>query len=221
MGKQGGIAGKIILVAVIVAVIYGVMHMGDFLGLPKTRGIAGIPAPVLKAETGQISVGEIDGYKVTVDYTYSCDLRGLVVNERHFRESSILDKVAPVSAVLAWGVVAENNGKIDFGWQQPIRGAVTWNGGEAQYAAIGGSKAIYQNCTDAYLIPADDNVREAFRKIKQGDYLHLTGYIGDAYCRKSDGEYIGLGSGDLGKSLKGESDDIYSVIYVTNLEWVK
>ena len=221
MGKQGGIAGKIILVAVIVAVIYGVMHMGDFLGLPKTRGIAGIPAPVLKAETGQLSVGEIDGYKVTVDYTYSCDLRGLVVNERHYTESSILDKVTPVSAVLAWGTVAEYNDKIDFGWQQPIRRTLAWNSGEEIYAEIGGSKAIYQNCTAACLIPASETVKETFRKIKQGDYLHLTGYIGDVYCRKPDGEYIGLGSGDLGKNLKGEAQDIYSVIYVTKIEWVK
>ncbi|MBR1701544.1 MAG: hypothetical protein IJ716_06260 [Lachnospiraceae bacterium] len=221
MGRQGGIAGKIILAAVIVAVIYGVMHMGDFLGLPKTRGIAGIPAPVLKPETGQLSLGEIDGNKVTMDYKYSCDMKGLVVNERHFRESSTLDKIAPVSAVLAWGVVAEYNDKIDFGWQQPMQGVVSWTSGEDRYAAIGGSKVIYQNCTDAYLIAADDNIREEFRKIKQGDYLHLTGYIGDVRYGKSDGNYTELGSGDLARSVKGESEDVFSVIYVTKIEWVK
>lgn len=221
MRNQGGTIKTLLVLAVIVFVGFYVVHDLNIFGFPVRRGVAGIPAPTLKQTTGQASLGEIDGYKVTVDYTYSCDMRGLVVNERHFRESSILDKVAPVSAVLAWGVVAEYNGKIDFGWQQPIRGAVAWDAREDQLAAIGGTKAIYQNCTDAYLVPADNNVRESLKKVKQGDQLHLTGYLGDVYCRKADGSYIGLGTDDLAKSIKGEEENIYSVIYVTKLEWVK
>lgn len=221
MGSQNSFVKVLVTVAVIGFLGYFIVHDLNIFGFPVTREVAGIPAPTLHQTTGQASLGKIDGYKVTVEYMYSCDLRGLVVNERHFHESSVLDKAAPVSAVLAWGVVAENNKKIDFGWQQPIRGGLTWNGGEERYAAIGGSDVIRRNCTDAFLVPADSSVREAFRKIKQGDYLHLTGYVGDLYCRKPDGDTTGWGTGDLAKSLTGESDDMHSVLYVTKIEWVK
>lgn len=224
MKNQGSFLKTLIILAVIGFVGYYAIHDLNIFGFPVRRGVAGIPAPALTPATGQLSLGEIDGYKITADYMYSCDMRGLVVNERHFHASSVIDKVAPVSAILAWGVVAENNGKIDFEWQQPIRGAVSWSGKEEKYTAIGGSDAIYQCCTDAYLIPANDALREDFRKIKQGDQLHLTGYLIDnVWCGKSNGDGIGIGSGDLAKSIKGESKgaDVYSIFYVTGLEWLK
>ena len=223
MQNQGGFLKTLIILAVIGFVGYYVIHDLNIFGFPVRRGIAGIPAPVLKPATGQITLEEIDGYRITADYMYSCDMRGLVVNERHFRESSVIDKLAPVSAILAWGTVAENNDKIDFGWQQPIRGALAWSAKGDAYDAIGGSAAIYQCCTDAYLIPANAALREDFRKIKQGDQLHLTGYLVDVWCQKSAGDGIGIGSGDLAKCIKGEGHDtdIYSVFYVTEIEWLK
>ena len=224
MKGQGSFIKTVLILTVIIFAGYYVIHNLNIFGFPVRRGVAGIPAPTLAPATGQLSLGEIDGYKITADYIYSCDMRGLVVNERHFRASSIIDKVAPVSAILAWGAVAENNGKIDFEWQQPIRGAVAWSGKEEKYTAMGGSDVIYQCCTDAYLIPADDAIRENFRKIKQGDQLHLTGYLVDnVWCGKSNGDGIGIGSGDLAKSLKGEGQDadIYSIFYVTKIEWLK
>lgn len=221
MRNQNGIAGKIVLVGVIIAVIYGFLHMGDFLGIPKTRGIAGIPAPVLKSATGQVSLGQIDAYQLEAKYIYSCEMQGLVVKERHYNANSMLDKLAPVDAVIAWGAVAEYNDKIDFDWEQPIRRTVSWSGDEERYVKIGGSKTIYESCTDASLIPADDTIREELKNIKQGDHLRLSGYLVNVSGKRSDGGGVEWWTADLAKNLKGENDEMFSLMYVTGIQWLK
>ena len=180
------------------------------------RGIAGIGEPVQKEATGYVEK-EIDGYEVSIYFQYSYEIEALVVHTHNYYGFSFPDKLAPRDVALAWGKVAEYNGKINFHWRQSGRWYYWRVKSYDELAPIGDENDVSLQSSNNHLIPADNSVKRKIKRLKKGDHVKITGYLVNVDAENKNGKvYLWNSSTTRGDTGDGACE----VIYVTDIIWL-
>ncbi len=187
---------------------------GTVSGSTSRRSVPGIPAPVQEAATGGTSM-QVDGYDVKIDYKYSYDISALVVGAKAYGDYDIGGKLAPKDLALAWGTVAEYNDRINFHWSQSNRWYYWQTDTYDEIAPVGGVDGVNTQSANNHLVPADDTIRDAVKKIDAGDYVRIKGYLVNISASKPDGTNFWWNSSE---SRTDTGDGSCEVIYVTSIE---
>ena len=202
---------KVLLLIVIAVIIFFFVkeHVGR-------RSIAGIGEPVQTEASGSAKMN-LDGYDITVTYKYSYNIAALVVSTHDYAENDIGDKLAPTDVALAWGKVAALNGSVDFHWSHSGR-FIRWSlPSSEELAKVGSEAEVDHSVSNNHLIAANESIKKRIKKIKEGDYIRIKGYLVNVDGVKSDGTsfywYSSTSRDDTG-------DGACEVIYVTDVEWL-
>ncbi len=207
--KIKSVLGFILFLILAAALCYFIID-----GKGVRRGIKGIPEPVQKEATGSTQF-KLSGYDLTITYMASYEIEALVVHTCDYNGFGIGDRLSPVDLGLAWGKVAEYNGKTDFNWTQGNRWLSWRTDSYAAIESVGGEDAVMQQASNNHIIPADGTVRRKVKRIRNGDHVRLKGYLVDVYGVKSNGTTFTWNS-SLSRSDTGAH--ACEVFYVTSVE---
>lgn len=204
---------RIVLFLALAAVaVYFLLPVGG-----RERAVVGAPDPIQLEASGSEHLN-LDGYDLTIAFRYSYDISALVVSTCDYSSSSIGDKLSPKDLALAWGKVAEYNKKVDFNWSQSGRWYYWRVDNASDLDPVGGVMGVNTHSANTHIIPADSTVRNAIGKIKQGDYVRLTGYLVSVNGKNSSGTTFTWNSST---TRNDTGDGACEVMYVKTVEWLK
>ena len=205
---------RFMLLAIIIGVIAAVA-MSINVKNGYRRGIAGIGEPVQGPAEGFIHQ-KIGDYDLSITFINSYDIEGLVVHTRNYTTNNIGDQLSPCDIGLAWGIVAENNDKIDFKWSHGNRFLNLFYDPEIE-KQLDGRSNIDRHISNNHVIPADMSIFWQLRSIHTGDHVRLKGYLVNVEVITRNGQsffwYSSLTREDVG-------DGACEVMYVTSVEWL-
>jgi hypothetical protein len=204
---------------ILIILVVLVLAVGGFFAKKNTgtrRAVAGIPDPVQKEASGTETM-EVGKYKVNFTKLYSYDIKALVVHTKDYPETDLAGKLAPKDLALAWGKVAEYNDRIDFNWRQSGRWYYWSTSTYAEIAPVGSVAGVTHCSANNHIIPATVAVRDKVKKIKTGDYIHMTGYLVNINATGSDGSTFYWNSST---SRDDSGDGSCEVFYVTDIQWM-
>ncbi len=192
----------------IVAAVLIVMSMGH-------RGSAiGLKDPVQTEASGGTKMS-LNGYDLQITYLYSYDITALVVHTKNYGSNSIGDKLSPKDLALAWGAVAEHNRDIDFHWRQSNRWYYWRVNNVGDLVPVGGEAGVSLHSANNHIVPANSAIRNAVRRIKTGDVVHLNGYLVNIDGTKAGG---GTFTWHSSTSRTDTGSGACEVFYVTGVE---
>ena len=210
--KKGNDKLIFIILILIVAVIAGYFYMNRGI----VRSVKGIPDPIQKDAKGSVEK-KVGGYDITITFKNSYDISALVVHDCDYNGGSIDDLLAPKDVALAWGPVAEYNDQIDFNWDQSGRWYYWYVNDASVLGPVGGADGVNLHSANNHLIPADENTKEKVKRLKQGDYIRIQGYLVDVDGTDSSGGTFYWYSSTTREDTGNGSCEI---IYVTSVEWL-
>lgn len=176
--------------------------------------LSDIPAPLQTSTTGGTTM-EIDGSTLNINYVAEYELYGRVIDLAYYGGKTLGDKLSPRDIGVAWGYLASdearekvkwssignrflNNEILDFKW----------------YQAKGGRDAFVTHHSNNHLIPANDEVEKKVKKIREDDYVKVTGYL--VRVQGTNGFRWGTST-----SRTDDGNGACEVIYVTDVKWLR
>jgi len=113
--------------------------------------------------------------------------------------------VSPKDTILAWGDLSDPKVDAHIKYTQSNRWYYFRYSGDSLVTG----DYISQHSSNTHLIPADDTIAKAIRKIGENDYIHLEGYLA----------IVHFSNGDWSSSLTREDtgDGACEIVYVTKI----
>lgn len=179
------------------------------------NSVKGLGQPVQKKASGQINM-ELDGYNVVISKLYSYDITALVLSTHNYGGPGLEARLAPRDFALGWGKIAECNDRVDFHWRQSGRWYYwktdTWD----EVNSIGGTQVVGLNSANNHIIPADETVRSLIKTVKEGECVHMKGYLVNIDASSPDGKTFYWHSSTTREDTGGGSCEVF---YVESIEW--
>jgi len=98
---------------------------------------------------------------------------GAVVRSKRAYRSDAMSKISPYDLALVWGVLADKH------FYQQVK--ISQGGRRYFFKPKRNSQLsldwVYLNSSNHHLIPANDNIKRALRKVKKNDVIELEGYL--------------------------------------------
>lgn len=180
--------------------------------------LSNIPEPQQYNASGGVAL-EINGGTADITYVAEYVLSGRVVDVQLYGGSSVADKLSPKDIGVAWGFLASDESKEKVKWSSTGNRFLYWNIPDGSwYQMNGGKKAITSHHSNNHLIPSNDEVAKLVKKIKEDDYVQVTGYLIKLYWTNDEGKYYRW---NTSTSRTDTGDGACEIIYVTDVKWLK
>lgn len=170
----------------------------------KVSNVNRLDFPIKSSATGTIPI-EYGQTSITLTKLYSYKITGRVAGKHSFMQFGTKNKLQPVIIGLTWGDYSSKELTKKVDWKYSIFSEQT------TYKQIG--LDLERNFSSNKLIPADDNIRDLFKVIRENDIIQIEGFLVN----------ILINSGDKIERISTSTvldDSIYEIIYVTNIKWI-
>lgn len=175
---------------------------GQYIEGPKQEKI--------KQETITVDIG---GIKVDMTKLAKYDITGVVMDTEKYS-----DVVGPIDVALAWGNLAKDYNYKDFTSYVVRNRTLTWSSNNSNWIEkMGGVNAINRNCSNNHLVPANSEVRKEILKIKNDEYIRLTGYLVSLEWKVGNTKHI-WGPSSLSRDDSG--NNACEIIYVQTVNFL-
>lgn len=232
--KEKKLRRRLLFAGVVLLVLVGVLVVKIPEWQHAHRTINGIPEPIqidIKEllDKGKISETEKtisgNGYKVSMNYLASYDIKGLVVELDDFDTkfgARAFDLAIPRDISMAWGKAAE------------IADQITWGHGARSLNIKYDSGVLYSaglsrldflaSVSNNHVIVDDGELRSQLKKVKIGDYIEMKGYLVSAVIYDGEGRKEHSVSSSLTRSDHvNYTFDMHTsceVLYLTEIRWL-
>lgn len=211
---------KIIIVVVII-ILVGYIYQ-KFFYIDKSRYIdadlTNLEAPIqIGAEGNATKI--IDGIIVEIDYIASYTISGRVVKTFSYLPLTMQNKISPKDVGLTWGFLAQDEYNNKVQWKATGNRFLNWRVEDGDwYRNTIGESNFQEHVSNNHLIDSNDEIKNLINKIKENDYVKITGYLVNVYYKRSDGyTYNWRSSSSRGDTGAGACE----LIYVTDVNWLK
>jgi hypothetical protein len=172
--------------------------------------------PYQESTSGNV-VEVIDNKEVNIEYIASYDISGRVVKTYSYAQVGIENKLSPIDVGITWGdlVKDENNNKII--WGHTVKRFLTWKIYDTEWYNNYGGTNFQEHVSNNHLIPCNDDILKKINAIKEGEYIHIIGYLADISYDLDNGEKYNW---KTSTSRSDTGDGACEIIYVTDIEWL-
>ena len=195
------------------------------------RSIEDVPPPIQvdlseeeRAEKHIVDGKDIDrpDYHLEMRYLASYDIKGLVVDTKHFNDKDVFEKSFPVDVSLAWGKFAANRMAIDC-TNGPRK--LSCNISREQLKKLKTGREILDLVSNNHLSPANKDIYDKIMRIKAGNYVELKGYlvsitVTDKDTAKPFTATSSLVRNDHMDSIFDTTNTGCEIFFVTSVDWL-
>ena len=195
------------------------------------RSIEDVPAPIQVdlSEDERAEKHVVDGkdigrpdYHLEMRYLASYDIKGLVVDTKHFNDKDVFEKSFPVDVSLAWGKFAANRMAIDC-TNGPRK--LSCNISREQLKKLKTGREILDLVSNNHLSPANKDIYDKIMRIKAGNYVELKGYlvsiiVTDKDTTKPFTATSSLVRNDHMDSIFDTTNTGCEIFFVTSVDWL-
>lgn len=180
--------------------------------------IGNLKDPIQNVTTGGTSkvISDID---VKIDYLASYIIEGRVVKTFSYVPLTMQNRISPKDVGLTWGFLAQDeyNNKIE--WKASGNRFLNWRIEDGNwYREVIGESNFQEHVSNNHLIASNTEIENLIGKIKEGDYIKITGYLVNVHYERADG-YKYYWNSSLSRKDTGEG--ACELIYVTDINWLK
>lgn len=209
-----------ILIFIIMIVCAIIMYNKDIF-VDKSKYISAnledLPSPIQETARGSVTK-TIDGTNIDIRYIYSYIINGRVVNTYSYAPISIQNKLSPKDVGLTWGFLTKDEYNDKIKWSSSGNRFLKWRIEDGNwYRDEIGEYNFQSHVSNNHLIPSDENIENLINKIKEGDYIRITGYLVNVTYDNNGRTTTWNSSISRVDSGNGACE----LIYVTNIEWLK
>lgn len=161
----------------------------------------------------------INEWNVEINYVAQYKVTGRVVDVQDYYGYDLQNKLSPRDVGLTWGELAKEKNHSNLTWSSLGNRFLSWRSSNSEWIKeMGGVNEITKCYSNNHLIPSDDKNKKLIKKIKEGDFVRIEGYLVNIYSKKSDGSYFYW---NTSTSRSDSGDGACEVIYVTNVVWLQ
>lgn len=209
-----------ILILIVMIVCAIIMYNKDiFVAKSKyiSTNLEDLPSP-LQEKTKGSATKIIDDINIDIKYIYSYIINGRVVNTYSYVPVNTQNKLSPKDVGLTWGFLAKDEYNNKIKWSSSGNRFLRWKIDDGNwYREEIGEYEFNTHVSNNHLIPCDENIENLINKIKEGDYIRITGYL------------VNVNYDDKGRNTTWNSsisrvdtgNGACELVYVTNIEWLK
>lgn len=180
--------------------------------------LTNIPDPIQYSTSGGTSL-KINGGTADITYVAEYVLNGRVVDVQLYGGSSIQDKLSPKDIGVAWGELASDESRKKVRWSSSGNRFLYWNISDGTwYKEQGGKTWVTTHHSNNHLIPSNDEIAKLVKKIKEDDYVQVTGYLVKINWKNDEGRWF---KWNTSTSRNDDGDGACEIIYVTDVKWLK
>lgn len=173
-----------------------------------------IKEPIQK-EYNESKTIKVSSNNVKIDLNYSYDISGYVLASFNYFPLSLSNKLSPVDVGLAWSDLVKPENLNHLKWMESGHRYIYWKTKDsAWYESYGDFTNKYSN---NHLVGSTPKITSLIKKIRKGDFIHLKGYLINAYWTSNNKNYYWTSSTTRDDKGMGACE----VLYVTDIKWLK
>lgn len=206
---------RLLIIFVVVLVALAIALSSHFIGINNIRSkrsyfeaynVERLSFPIQATTSGNVTL-EYGNTDVLISKRAYYTITGRVAGKHSFLQVGVKNKVLPVIVGLSWGEYSSKELSQKIQWKYSIFSNST------SYKILGPD--LKSNFSTNMLIPANDEVRDFLKAIKENDIIQIEGFLADVSFVSEKK------TSTMATSTSLTEDNLAEIIYVTSIKWCK